>query len=69
MERILLQDCDEVLEPTIRLSTHITSGKLKILETNPKSEEVANFYPIFWIFVNFPCNIVEQNRYVLLNKF
>ena len=29
------------------MSTPIIKGELKILETYPKSEEIAQFYPIF----------------------
>ena len=32
------------------LSTHIIEGKLKILETNHKYEEILHFYLIFCVF-------------------
>ena len=39
--------CDEILQPPLCLSAVIMEGKLKILGTNPKSEEIISFYPIF----------------------
>ena len=44
---ILVKYCDKILQPTLLLSAHIMVGKLKILETNPKYEEVAHIHPIF----------------------
>ena len=38
---------DEILQLPLRLSAHIMEGKLKILETNPKSEKIISFYTIF----------------------
>ena len=41
---------DQVLLPLLHLSVHIIEGKLKILETNPKSEE--NYSLLFHSFVH-----------------
>ena len=59
---------DKILQPLLCLSTHIIKGKLKILETYPKSEEIAHFYPIFLTFVAFLSSFVEQNCHVLISK-
>ena len=40
---------DEILQLPLCLSTHIIKGKLKILETNPESEEIDYF--LIHIFV------------------
>ena len=40
-----MEYCDDILQPPSGLLTHIIEGKLKILETNPKSEEI--FIPLF----------------------
>ena len=37
-----------ILQLPSPLPTHIIEGKLKILETNPVSEETAHFYPTFF---------------------
>ena len=42
IESILVKYRDEILKPPLRLSAHITEGRVKILETNLKSEEIAN---------------------------
>ena len=47
IEIILLKYCEEILQPPSCSSTYIMELKLKILETNPKSQETATFYPIF----------------------
>ena len=39
--------CDEILQLPLRLSAHIMEGKVKMLETYPKSEEIISFCPIF----------------------
>ena len=55
---------DELLQPSLCLSTHIMEGKLKMLETNQKPEkklhtfipyfvDLYTFYPIFCAFVHF----------------
>ena len=40
-------ECKLILHPPSCLSTLIMEGKLQILETNPKSEEIAHFCGIF----------------------
>ena len=35
-------------------------GKLKILETNKKSEEIISFYLIFRAFDHFYCDVVKR---------
>ena len=47
MERILLKYRDEILQPSLCLSTHILEERVKILETYPKSEKNLSFYPQF----------------------
>ena len=44
---------DEILQPSLRLSTHIMEGRVKILEIYPKSEEIITFYPQFSAFADF----------------
>ena len=39
---ILVKNRDEISKLLSHLPIHITEGKLKILETNPKFEEIAN---------------------------
>ena len=45
--------CDKNLKPPLLLSTHIMGGRVKILETYSKSEEILSFYPIFHAFTDF----------------
>ena len=47
IKSILLEYCDKILEPPFRLPTHIMEGRVKILETWPKSEEIISFCLIF----------------------
>ena len=44
---------DEMLQLPLHLSTHIMEGRVKILETYPKSEEIISFYPNFHAFADF----------------
>ena len=37
-------------QPVFRMSVYNIQGKCKVLETNLKSEEISNFYPIFFIY-------------------
>ena len=37
---------DGILQLPLRFSAHIMEGKLRILVTNPKSEEIISLYPI-----------------------
>ena len=53
IESILLKYCDEILEPPLRLSVYIMKGKVKILQTYPKSEEIISFIPNFHAFADF----------------
>ena len=53
IESILLKYCDEILQTPLCLSAHIMEGKVEILETNKKSEEVLHFYFIFGAFMDF----------------
>ena len=58
MESILLKCCDILQQPS-HLSTHTIERKLKILETNPKSEEIQYFYPIFlYISLRGNCHVL-----------
>ena len=41
-------------------------GKLKILGTNKKSEEIISFYLIFRAFDHFYCDVVKRKRHVCL---
>ena len=43
IETILLKYCDEILKLALCLSSHIIEGRVKILETYPKSEEITHF--------------------------
>ena len=40
------------------LTTHKMEGKLKILGTNKKSEEIIQVSLIFWPFGDFNCDVV-----------
>ena len=44
MKTIALKYCDYILQLTSQLSACNIVRKLMILETNPKSEELKNFY-------------------------
>ena len=46
IKTILVKYCDETLQPVSRSSADLIVEELKILETNPKYEEIMNFYPI-----------------------
>ena len=48
IKRILLK-YHEILQRPSRLQTNVMEEKLKILKTNPKSDEIANFYLISFI--------------------
>ena len=56
---ILPKYCNETLQLPYRLSIHIGEGKLKILQTNDKSEEVAHFYQIFLCIWDFHIDFIE----------
>ena len=47
-------------------TSHIMEEKLKILETNQKSEDITHFYPIFCALEDFYCNVVKRNVHVWL---
>ena len=47
IETILLKYRDEILQLSLPFSTYLMEGRLKILETYPKSEEIISFYPQF----------------------
>ena len=57
---------DEILQPPLHLSAHIMEGKPKILGTNPKSEEIISFYPIFLCILRTCSDYVQQNCHVLV---
>ena len=42
----LMKYQDEILQLPLHLQTHVMYGKLQILGTNPKSEEIISFCPI-----------------------
>ena len=65
IESILVKYCDEILQLSLRLPTHIMEGRVKILETYPKSEEIISFYPIFSSICIYK-RCVEQNCHVLV---
>ena len=44
---------DGILQPPLRLSAHIMEGRVKILETYPKAEEIISFIPNFHSFADF----------------
>ena len=50
IESILLKYYDEILKLPLRLPAHIMEGRVKILETYPKSEEMISFCTIFLCF-------------------
>ena len=47
-----MKDRDEILQLPLHLSAYIIEGKLKILETNQKSEEIKHFYDFIPCFVH-----------------
>ena len=53
---------DKMLQPPFCLSAHacIVEGKLNILETNQKSEEITHFYHIFCALGDFYYNFVGK---------
>ena len=53
---------DKILKPRLRLSTHIPEGKIKILETCPKSEEIISINPNNDIFKYFQIFIAIMAR-------
>ena len=52
IESILMKYRDEISQPPFLLSAHIMEGRVKILETYLKSEEIISFYPTFF-FLHF----------------
>ena len=58
IESILLKYRDDILKPPLRLSAHIMEGRVKILETYPKTEEIITFYP--HIFVQLQTFIAKR---------
>ena len=40
---------DDILQLVSQFSTHAIGGKLRVLETNPKCEEILTLYPIFFV--------------------
>ena len=48
------------------MSANINEGKLKILETSQKSEEILHFYLIFCVFMDFYCDVFKRNVHVWL---
>ena len=56
-ESILVKYCDEILP----LITHFMKGRVKILETCPKAEEIINLYPILLCICILLCYYIEQN--------
>ena len=60
---------DEILQPPLRLSAYKMEGKPKILWTNPKSEEIISFYPIFLCILQTLYSIsdyIQQNCHFLV---
>ena len=49
IESILLKYRDEILQPPLHLPTCIMEGRVKILETYAKSEEIISFYPHIFV--------------------
>ena len=67
IESILLKYCDEILQPPLHLSAYIMEGRLNILETYLKSEEIIRFYPQFSCICRlYTCDYIEQNGHVLV---
>ena len=50
------------------MQTHIMEGRVKVLETYPKCEEIIRFYPNFFAFADFYTgrDYIEQKWHVLL---
>ena len=59
----------DILLPKSRLTTHKMEGKLKILGTNKKSEEIIQVSLIFWAFGNFNCDVVKRKRPCLIGVY
>ena len=64
----LLNYPDETLQPLVYLSAHVIKGKLKLLDTYPKSEEITHFIPYFYTLAAFCSDFVQQNCHILVNK-
>ena len=45
---------------------HIIEGKLKILETNQKSEEILHIYLIIFVSGDFYCDLFKRNIHASL---
>ena len=60
IEAILLKYRDEILKPPFRLSAHIMEGRLNILQTYPKSEEIISFYS------EFSCILIQTGIYIFV---
>ena len=50
------------------MQTHIMEGRVKVLETYQKCEEIIRFYPNFFAFADFYTgrDYIEQKWHVLL---
>ena len=46
--------------PQSHLSTYVMEGKLKILETNQKSEEITHFNTMYCAFWDFHWDVVKR---------
>ena len=57
------------VQPQSRLSAHITEGKLKLLGTNKKSEEIISLYLIFCSFGDFYWNVVKRKHPCLFGVY
>ena len=66
IESIVVKYCDKILKPPPCLLTHIMDGRVKVLETYPKSEEIISFYPIFSSIYRLLQRYIEQNCHVLV---
>ena len=60
LRRVITQFC---------LSAYITEGKLKILRTNKKSEEIISLYHVFRAFGHFYCDVVKRNHPCLFRVY
>ena len=69
IESILLKYRDEILKPPLRLSTYIMEGRVKILETYPKSEEIISFYPHIFIHLQTFCETLRRTAMFWLRHF
>ena len=50
IESTFLKYHDNILQVVSQLSAHLVEGKHKLLETNPESDVIINFYPMFCVF-------------------